>query len=82
MKKIEVKFEDVKDILMEKLSPKLDLINPNEEFILMEGFISSPYTTELSNVLLIGGPTIPLVMVFGKKTSLMYFFSYKDLMEE
>lgn len=87
-----VKFEDVIEILKDKLSSKLKILNLKEEIILLEGFMHHPYTTELPNALFItkatdniffmNGPTIPLIACIGEQTGMLYFFSYRQLMEE
>lgn len=74
-----VKFEEVKDSIIEAIKRKSDKLNIKESVTLVQGFVSQPYSMELSNFILIGGPTIPMVMLLGNETGRIYFFAYKAL---
>lgn len=78
-KQKEIQFKDIKkDLLLElNKEPRVD-----ESTELIDGFINQPYNMELSNNLIIGGPTIPMIMLLGKKTGKIYFFALKAILKE
>ncbi|MFA7194077.1 MAG: hypothetical protein WC087_04140 [Candidatus Paceibacterota bacterium] len=53
------------------------LMNP--EFILIDGFVNQPIYNQLSNNVVIGGPTIPMVVIAHTQTAELKFFPAKAL---
>lgn len=59
-----IKFSDVKDRIIEALKAnKIDL----DKHTLFEGFISEPFSKELSDSITIGGPTIPMILLVNNQ---------------
>lgn len=71
-----MKFEDVKNIIIEKLNSK-DLY-VEEELTLVEGFINNPLD-QYGGEKTITGSVVPMIMTIGKITARIYFFSFNDL---
>lgn len=71
-----MKFENVKDKIIEKLNSK-DL-GVQEELILIDGFINQPLARSVGEIT-IGGSVVPMIMTVGKKTGRIYFFAFNDL---
>jgi hypothetical protein len=78
-----IKFAEVKHKIIEAIQgkPKQEL-GINESVTLLDGFVSSPYTTTLSNDFILGGSFVPMVMLVGNDTGRIYFFAYKALVKE
>ena len=51
------------------------------EYILIDGFVNQPVYNQLSNNVVIGGPTIPMVVVANVQTGELRFFPAKALIE-
>ncbi len=80
MKKIVIKFSDIKDELQRAMQQKLSLtFMPGETagFTLIKGFMTTPILGELSNNMIIGGPNIPTVGVVGNSSGRIYTFALK-----
>ncbi len=69
-----MKFEDVKSKIFKQLQ-KRDL---GEDLILLEGCVNQSLAKAAGEIV-IGGPTIPMVMTIGKKTGRVYFFALNAL---
>ena len=53
----------------------------NPEYLLVDGFVNQPIYNQLSNNVVIGGPTIPMVVVANIHTNELRFFPVKALIE-
>jgi len=73
-----IKFEDIKPEILSILEQKAEALG--EPVNLVDGFVSSQFSTELSDSVLLGGPTIPMVMLIGKESGRLYFFALKILL--
>ncbi len=71
-----MKFEEVRDKILEKLKSK-DL-KTGEGLILLEGFVNQSLAQSIGEIV-IGGPTIPMIMTIGKDTGRIYFFALNAL---
>lgn len=76
--KKKITFDDIKSDVLFALQDKAK--NLGEPVSLIEGFISGPFSTELSNSTVLGGPTIPMVMLVGDESGRLYFFALKALL--
>ncbi len=74
-----IKFEDIKPKLLSVLEQKAEALG--EPVSLIEGFVSGPFSTELSDSVILGGPTVPMVMLLGKESGRLYFFALKVLLK-
>jgi len=77
-----IKFQDLKDSLTVELKKRLETLEIKEEVTLLEGFISQPFDTKLSNSFIFGKPTIPMVMLLGNETGRVYFFALKAILKD
>jgi hypothetical protein len=77
-----IKFADIKERLVEELNKKIPLMGFSEPQTLIDGFISQPLSLEISNAFVIGGPTIPMVMIVGNVTGRITFLAVKILLPD
>jgi len=83
-KKDITKFENIKDRIIDHLDNIIDKTEMGiyEEVDLIDGFVNLPFTLELSSNLIIGGSTIPMIMLCGRDSGRIYFFALKAIIEE
>lgn len=76
-----VKFEEYKKRISDAIQLKLKdaPIGGEKGFTLVEGFVMQPLSTEMSGNIMLGGPTIPLVVIVGNTSGRMYYFAVKAL---
>ena len=75
-----IKFDDVKQSILAALEQKTKTVG--EPVSLVDGFASSPFSTELSDTVLLGGPTIPMVILVGNESGRLYFFALKAILKD
>ncbi len=82
MKTLCIKFSEIKDDLQTALNEKLRLsLIPNESgFTLIEGFMTLPLQGEISNNVILGGPSIPVVGIVGNTSGRIYTFALKVIL--
>lgn len=51
-----------------------------EDVTLISGFINQPINRKLSNDLVVGGPTLPMVILVGNMTGRVYLFALKAIL--
>jgi hypothetical protein len=73
-----VKFESVKEEILDAL--KRRSIKITEPVTLLDGFINEPFGKELSDSFVIGGPTIPMIVLIGDDSGQIYFFALKAIL--
>ena len=73
-----IKFEDYKQKIIEKLKEKRNL-RISEDVILLDGFVNFPIQQEISWNLIIWWPSIPCIVLVWKETGRLYFFAFKNL---
>jgi hypothetical protein len=76
-----IKFQDVSKAIVAELESRGQEIGVTEPVTLVDGFISQPFSMELSNSFVIGGPTIPMIMLLGNKSGQIYFFALKAILK-
>jgi hypothetical protein len=74
-----LKFETVKDELKAKIQDRAQELGILEPVTLVDGFINQPCNMEVTNSIIIGGPTIPMIMLLGK-SGRIYFFALKAIL--
>lgn len=77
-----IKFEDIKARIAAKINSNITLLGLNEPVSLVDGFVNQPISMELSGSFILGGPTIPMVMIVGNKTGRIYLFALKALLPD
>lgn len=77
-----LKFDKYKDMIVNAIQEKLkeNPIFPEEDFVILEGFFNQPIQNEIAGKIIIGGPTLPMVAIVGKKTARIYFFALRVLL--
>ena len=75
-----LKFEDIKLELEKKIENLANNAGINEQTALVNAFTYVPFCKELTNSVLIGGPTIPMIMLLGK-SGRIYYFALKSLID-
>lgn len=76
-----VKFEEIKEKVIAELENRPNGIGISEPVSLLDGFVNQPFGMALSNSIIIGGPTIPMIMLLGKNTGRIYFFALKAILK-
>jgi hypothetical protein len=76
-----IRFEDIKQDILNALEDRIasEKIDIKGTVSLFDGFISQPFSTKLSNSFIIGGPTIPMIMLVGDESGQIYFIALKAL---
>lgn len=75
-----IKFREIKDELIAAIKKKIPLLKLEEGVTLVDGFVNQPISMEISGSIIIGGTTVPMVMIVGNDTGRIYFFALKALM--
>ena len=77
-----IKFTEIKDRLIQQINPRLPQMGLAEPVTLIDGFVNQPISMELSGSFVIGGPTVPMILVVGNNTGRIYFFALKALIPD
>ena len=79
---IAIKFLDIKEELQNALQEKLKQapIVGEAGFTLIDGFMTLPLHGEISNNVIIGGPSIPVVGIVGNTSGRVYTFALKVIL--
>ena len=77
-----LKFEEVKSRIVSELEKRYENLGITEEVTIIDGFVNQPFTMELSNTFMIGGTTIPMIMLVGKDSGRIYFFALKAIIKD
>ena len=75
-----IKFSDIKQRIESEI--KARKIDFGEQVTLFDGFINQPFCRELSGSYVIGGPTVPMIILVGNKSGQLYFFALKALLTD
>lgn len=75
-------FSEYKDRILKEITDRSTLLGINEPVSIVDGFVNQPIQNELSGSIMIGGPTIPMVMLVGNKTGRVYYFALKALLPD
>lgn len=80
---IEYKFNDYKQKILTKLQERRIVFAGEPTGVtLMEGFSHLPITDVLNNETVIGGTTVPAVILVGNSTGRLYFVALRHLLPE
>jgi len=79
-----LKFSDIKAELITALNKKIasKKIRFVEKVTIVDGFVNQPMSLELSGAFVIGGPTIPMVMLVGDDSGQIYYFALKAILPD
>jgi len=75
-------FADVKQEILAALNKQREDLGITETVGLVDGFINNPLSREVSNTLMIGGPTVPMIILVGEKSGRVYPFALKVLLPD
>lgn len=75
-----INFSDIRHELIAQLQIRALAIGISEPVTLIDGFVNQPFSMELSGSFVIGGPTIPMIMLLGNNSGRIYFFALKALL--
>jgi hypothetical protein len=81
-KQNKITFQDLREKIISSLNKKIEILGIQEGVTLVPRIINQPASIKLSNAIIIGGDTLPIVAVVGKETGLIYFFSLQSLIPE
>jgi len=75
-------FDDaMRQRLITALDSSLEQLGISEPVTLIDGFVNQPFSMELSNSVIIGGPTIPMVILLGD-SGRIYLFAVKAILKD
>ena len=77
-----IKFSEIKDELVIALNDKLQSkkLHISEKVTIVDGFVNQPLSMELSGSFVIGGPTMPMIMLVGNESGRIYYFALKAIL--
>jgi len=82
-----IKFKDIKEDLLKALND-IDLniedknLHPGEPLELLEGFLNPLIPGEIHDYFRVTKTTLPMIMLLGKRTHRIYFFSLMRLLPD
>ena len=79
-----IKFSEIKQEIIEVLNNKLNnqKLHITEKVTLVDGFVNQPLSTELSGSFVIGGPSVPMIILVGDESGQIYYFALKAILPE
>lgn len=79
-----IKFLDIKDRLLQALNFKIgqNMLHIKEQVTIVDGFVTQPLSMELSGSFVLGGPSVPAVMLVGNDSGRIYYFALKALLPD
>lgn len=79
-----IKFSEIKADLVNALNEKLksNKLHISEKVTIIDGFVNQPLSMELSGSFIIGGPTVPMIMLVGDESGRIYYFALKAILPE
>lgn len=77
-----IKFSDIKERITDEINSRSEKMGIHETVTLFDGFVRQPYDPELSGTYVIGGPTVPMIMLIGNTTGQVYFFALKAVLQD
>lgn len=77
-----IKFDDIRPRIINALKEHSKNSGIAESVSLVDGFVSQPFSMQLSDSIIIGGPTVPLIMLVGNESGQIYFFALKAILKD
>lgn len=77
-----IKFVDIKQQIIDELNKKSreGKLKINEKVNIVDGFVNQPLSMELSGSFVIGGPTVPMIMLVGEESGRIYYLALKAIL--
>jgi hypothetical protein len=75
-----IAFADIKQDILEALKKLPEDAGITEGVDLVDGFINNPLNKDLTDSIMIGGPTVPMILLVGQKSGRVYLFALKRLL--
>jgi hypothetical protein len=76
-----IEFENIKLELISAIEKRLIVENRvPDDFTLLESFFNHPIQNELSEQIILGAPTIPMIALIKKTSGQIYFYALKALL--
>jgi hypothetical protein len=81
MKKI-IKFSKIKKDIIKSLNKKLNekKLHINEKITLLDGFVNQVHLPNLQKEWIIGGNSIPMIILVGDESGQIYYFALKAIL--
>jgi hypothetical protein len=76
-----LKFEEIRQEILDELNKRNKCIGISEPVTLVDGFVNHPVNMELTSSLMLGGATIPMIMLLGTQSGIIYLFALKALLK-
>jgi len=77
-----INFEEIRPRILAELDKRFESMGISESVSLVDGFVSQPFTMELSSTYVIGGPIIPMIMLVGEDSGRIYFFALRAILKD
>ena len=79
-----IEFSKIKDKLMKALEEKLKSgkLHISESVTIIDGFVNQPLSMEIPGPFVIGGPSVPLIMLVGNDSGRVYFLALKAIIPD
>lgn len=74
-------FATLKKEIVKSLEERLQLIGITESVTLVDGFVNQPLNMQVTGNVVIGGPSIPMIVLVGNETGRVYFFALKAILK-
>ncbi|MBU3668362.1 MAG: hypothetical protein FGM57_00155 [Candidatus Taylorbacteria bacterium] len=75
-------FSEYKEKIKKAIDTRSSILGINEPVSIIDGFVNQPIQNDLSGSFVIGGPTIPMVMLVGSHSGRVYYFALKALIPD
>jgi hypothetical protein len=77
-----IKFSEKKEEILNALNEKITSGKwyINEKVTIIDGFVNQPMSMELSGSFIIGGPSVPMIMLVGTESGRIYYFALKAIL--
>jgi hypothetical protein len=54
----------------------------DEPLSLIDGFVNQSVTSQVTNSLIVGGTTLPMIVLVGNNTGRVYYFALKTILKD
>lgn len=76
-----ISFELLKNDILKEINSPEGAFKLDESTTLFPEFINQPFYTEITGATIIGGPTVPMIMLIGNNTGRIYLFALKAVLK-
>ena len=78
----QIKFDEKKEDIMNAINNRGNALGISEPVTLIDGFGSLPVNKEVGGGTILGGPSIPTVMLIGNNSGRIYHLALKVLLPD